>query len=208
MKKFISIFAALCVVVCMVSTFLSDCNTAVSPSYAIGGVVNEQTQRFIRYTFSQAASPEDLALRICRFAYRNFTYDLTTMKTPQLADTNRFIFENDFRGVCLDFAVFTKAVFSVICQDKGWDYTSCYVALGNNPLQGSGHAVNYISIAQPDGTYLVYELDVTRDLNQFTHFKKPQELAYRFVVEDSEQIRDAVIDCFRDFYKYPMNALA
>ena len=207
MKKFLCFAATLCALLTMGLTAFADFTAASDGTgCSLGGPVTEDTQRFVRYNFSHAVSPEDLALMICDFAYENFTYDKDAVSFPQTADTNRFIFENHFTGVCLDYAAFTRTVFNIICRDKGWDHVGCHVALGND-LKRDGHAVNYISVEQPDGSVVIYEFDVTRDLTRFQQGKAPYELRFFFIAKNTRQVRDTIMSAFRTIYSYPLRAL-
>ena len=207
MKKFLCFIAAVCVFLSMGLTAFADITAANNGTgCSLGGPVTRETQRFVRYNFSQATSPEDLALMICDFAYENFTYDKGAISIPQTANTNRFIFEKQFVGVCLDYAAFTRTVFNIICRDKGWDHVGCHVALGND-LKRDGHAVNYISVEQPDGSVVIYEFDVTRDLTRFQKNKEPYELRFFFIAKNSREVRNTIMSAFRTIYKYPLRAL-
>ena len=169
----------------------------------IGGITTEKTRDYIIDTFGDAEDPLELAYRVYLFALKHFVYD-ENYSSPvfQTTDNQRFIFQNDFRGVCLDFSAFVKTVFCVVCEEKGWENVSCYVALGYTLPPDEGHAVNYITIEEPDGSVTIYELDTTWDLSRRDKGKKLQALGYHQTAQSREQVTDTIREIFADFYKY------
>lgn len=171
---------------------------------SIGSIVTPETRHFILLEFGSAVGPKDLAYKVLDFSLRNFTYDDETVGFFQSADTNRFIFQKDFHGVCLDFAAFVKTVFCVIAEEKGWEHVGCYVALGIGLRPRGGHALNYITVENPDGTVTIYELDTTWDLGRYQSHQLLQELSYSVVAESPQQVEDKIHEAFDSYYQYSL----
>ena len=204
MRRFGKLLLTLVLIGCICSsvcTFITNANTGTDCT--MGGIITEQTERFILDVFGCADSPEELADLLLEFALEHFTYDQNSITIPQTADTNRFISKNNFHGVCMDFSAFVKSVFQVISRNKHWDHVGCHVVLGNDSPFREGHAVNYISVKNPDGTVTIYEFDVTRDLSRHREGKSVQGIRYFFIVPSPEAVPQAIRNAFSQFYKYP-----
>lgn len=183
------------------NTFVTNANNGTDCT--MGGIITEQTERFILDNFDSASTPEDLANLLLTFTLEHFVYDENSITIPQTADTNRFIFKNDFHGVCMDFSAFVKSVYQVVCRYKRWQHVGCHVVLGHDFQSREGHAMNYISVKTADGEVTIYELDLTRDLDRHQNGKSVQGIKYSFVVTSSEAVPQAIRDAFSQFYKYP-----
>lgn len=204
MRKFCKLILVLVMIGCIscsVHIFITNANNGTNCS--TGGIITEQARQFILDTFGNTDSPEELANCILRFALENFTYDESYTSLPQTADTNRFIFKNDFHGVCMDFSAFVKSVFQVVGQDNGWEHVGCHIVLGHDLRQREGHAVNYLTVRSADGTVRIYEFDVTQDLTRHSKGKPVQGIGYSVVVSSPETVPQTIRKAFSDFYKYP-----
>ncbi len=205
MRKFCKLLLSLILIGCIcfsAHTFITNANNGTDCT--MGGIITEQTEHFILETFGSAGSPEELANQLLDFALEHFTYDEDSITVPQTADTNRFIFKNGFRGVCMDFSAFVKSVFQVVGRHKGWEHVGCHVVLGHSLRSRDGHAVNYLSVKNPSGTVTIYEFDVTWDLSRHQKSKSVQGLGYSVVVDSPESVPQAIRTAFSEFYKYPI----
>lgn len=203
MSKFLKQVIALVCLICVICAGWFDLRQAGEGEVTgLGGITTEKTRDYILETFGDAEAPLELAYRVYLFALDRFAYDETGSRVFQTANNERFIFQRHFSGVCLDFSAFVKTVFCVVCEEKGWDNVSCYVALGYTLPPDAGHAVNYITIAREDGAVTIYELDITWDLSRREEGKKLQALSYHQTVESAGQVTDTIRQIFGDFYKY------
>lgn len=205
MRKFYKLLLTLVLIGCIcfsAQSFITNANNGTDCT--MGGIITEQTQRFILDTFDNACSPEELANQILTFCLTHFTYDKSSITIPQTADTNRFIFKNDFHGVCMDFSAFVKSVFQVVGRQKGWEHVGCSVVLGHDLRAREGHAVNYIWVKAPDGTVTVYELDLTRDLTLHNKGRNVQGIGYSLVADSVDAVPRTIRSAFSEFYKYPI----
>ncbi len=203
MKKFLRLILLPVVAVCMfVSAFSVISGTNTGTETTMGGIVTRQTEQFILQNFGEAESAEELANDLLTFALKNFVYDERYMDYPQTADTNRFIFQHDFHGVCLDFAAFVKSTFQVICRHKGWDNVGCNVAIGLDIFGKKGHAANYITVKAPDGSARIYALDTTWDLDR-SRLRAPLQRLRSFVtVPTATEIPDTIRSVFLEYYRF------
>ena len=205
MRKFCKLLLFIILVGCIyfsVHSFITNANTGTDCT--MGRIITEQTEHFILDTFGFADSPEALANLILDFILEHFTYDESSVTIPQTADTNRFIFKNDFHGVCMDFSAFVKSVFQVICRHKGWEQGGCHVVLGYGLRSRVGHAVNYLSVKNPDGTVTIYEFDTTRDLTLRQKGQAVQGIQYSIVADSPDAVPQVIREAFSEFYKYPI----
>ena len=205
MRKFCKLLLTLVLIGCIcfsAQSFITNADNGTDCT--MGGIITEQTERFILDTFDSACSPEELANQILAFCLTHFTYDKSSITIPQTADTNRFIFKNDFRGVCMDFSAFVKSVFQVVGRHKGWEHVGCNVVLGHDLRAREGHAVNYICVKAPDGTVTIYELDLTRDLAFHNKGRKVQGIGYSLVADSVDTVPRTIRNTFSESYKYPI----
>lgn len=196
MKKLISLVMVLTMIVCTLISFRALSEGDTGKSCYTGTVLTKETEAFCLETFRDARSPEHLAKLVIRFALERFTYDEGCATCPQTIDTNRFIFKNTFHGVCADFAAFFNTVIQTVSRHKGWEYVGCHTMLGMDLASGSGHAVNYLSVRQADGTVFVYEIDTTWDLARHKAGYSIQGLRHYCVVASAADIPDAIRSLF------------
>ena len=206
MKNFCKYTLFLLLLSCIIFSSISF-NTAANAgkNCLAGGVITREVADFILDRFSDCVSPEDLADRVLRFALENFVSDPNTMTKPQTVNNHRFIFENDFHGVCMDFSTFVQTVFQLVCRYKGWDNIGCHIALGYNFNGSAGHAVNYISVGLPNGGVKIYALDTTWYLNRYETNRPLQALSLFFYSFSHETVSETIKTAFQSQYKYRFN---
>jgi len=167
MKKMIKTVLVITMIACtLFSTYSFARGAALGTNRFTGTVTTRETEDFCLQTFQHATSPEQLALIVIFFALKNFTYDESYTTHPQTLDTHRFIFQNDFHGVCADFATFVNTALRVVSRHKGWEHVGSHIVTCIDPSDLSAHMLNYLSVRLPDGTVKVYEIDTTWDLGR------------------------------------------
>ena len=193
MKKTICTILLFSMILCaLISTHALGNGAATGNNPFTGYVVTAETEAFCIEQFQNARSPEHLASLVIDFALNHFTYDMNYSTNPQTLDVNRFIFKNNFHGVCADFAVFVNTALQVISKHRGWDYVSTHMIFCIDTERRLGHMFNYMSVRQPDGSVMVYEIDTTFDKSRYQAGVQIQGLRNHCLVGSEADIPTAV----------------
>lgn len=168
MKKIARILLTALVVVLSCITVFSTCAVGIKQNNS-GGFssvceISRDSKEWILDNFSQYETADELMNGMVRFALKEFTYEDMGYFLIQTADFDKFIGENNFHGVCFEFAVFAKTVALVWAEEKGVDIKAhiCNVWYFKDGKR-QGHSYNYFEY---DGE-TVY-LDLTADLTAYT----------------------------------------
>ena len=204
MRKLLSILVCLAFLATCAFTVLTTRKQNRSGSYSvINGVITEQVSDFLVENFQGADTPEKLAEMLTDFSQKNFTYDEKTIDFIQNVNLERFIYEQNFTGVCLDFATFVKATFCTIAKENNWENVSCYCAFVSRLLdRKSGHVMNYITVKNDSGDTTVYEFDTTWDLNRYENGKKLQGISVGFTVKNGGDVPKEIEAFVRREFSY------
>lgn len=203
MKKIICTILVLSMIPCTLISTLALGNGIVTGNNPFTGyVITAETEAFCIEQFQKAHSPEHLASLVIDFALKHFTYDMSYMTSPQTLDVNRFIFKNNFHGVCADYAVFVNTALQVVSKHRGWDHMSTHMIFCIDTEQRSGHMFNYMSVRQPDGSVMVYEIDTTWDQVRYQRGMQIQGIHHHYRVDSEADIPTAV----RILYAYSYSA--
>ena len=168
MKNFFRTALVITMIACtLFSTYNFARGGALGTNHFTGTVTTREAEDFCLQTFQYADTPEQLALSVIIFAFKNFTYDESYCTFPQTLDTHRFIFQDDFHGICADFATFVNTAFRVVSRHKGWEHVSSHMVVCINPSDLSAHMLNYLSVRQADGSVMVFEIDTTWELSRY-----------------------------------------
>jgi len=187
MKRFFrGLIAIICVVIMVFAAHTDKMSKLSGTENSISGHISAKTEEFIIKEFGSAKSPAQLMAMVSAFSMKNFVYDGRVVGVLQVIDVNKFVFEQNFHGVCLDFSVFTKTVFSVICEHNNFEKVACYTVLGQTPFS-EGHAVNYIAFPLTEDLTAVYFLDLTDVVAAAKAGKAPKHIEGEIVEKDKVQ---------------------
>lgn len=204
MRKILAVLVCLCFLLTCAFTVVTTHSQNRSGSYSvINGVITDRVTDFIIENFSSAEGPLVLAKMLTEFSLQNFTYDEKAIGVIQSVNLERFIFDRNFTGVCLDFATFVKTVFCIVAEHNGWDNVACYCAFVLKAFDPkSGHAFNYIAIKDDSGNATVYEFDTTWDLTRHQKGQKLQEVNVNFVAESGSDVPKKIESFIRREFSY------
>lgn len=201
MKKILTAVIPLILIVAMLFSFHNlSTNATNGTNLSYGGIITKETEAWVLETFGEAQSSGHLLPLVHSFAIENFTYDETHLHIPQTLDTNRFIFQRHFHGVCADFAAFVNTVFQVMIRHRQWEDVGCYQVIALSRTGGSGHAINYITYALPDDRVLVFEIDTTWDLAYKKAGYPLRGLTHGTIAFSPAQVSDAIHTLFPEYY--------
>lgn len=135
--------------------------------YSAITTVTERSSQWMLDQFGHCRTVPKLLEEIDRFGCENFVYeDLYTIQIIQSFDLDKFLFEDDFHGVCFEFSSFVKCAVLVWKEAHQRDDVQVYVYDVRRSLQ-STHSYNFIT---EDGH--TWFIDMTVNNNRWTHGQK------------------------------------
>ena len=146
MKTLKSISFAMLTIALAISVTFSCFNSArqdTSGSYSAASTVTEKSAQWILEQFGHCQTIPGLLLEIDRFGCKNFVYDASGLSVLQHFDLEKFLFENNFHGVCYDFSCFVKSVVLVWSDANQQQGVEAYVYSVFLP-DGAAHAYNFV----------------------------------------------------------------
>lgn len=85
-----------------------------SGGYSAVSTVTERSSQWMLEQFGDCRSVPELLLKVDRFACDNFVYETQTYPfVVQAFDLDKFIFEDNFHGMCFEFSSFVKCAVLV-----------------------------------------------------------------------------------------------
>lgn len=165
MRKISNVFLKAIVCVLILATLgvsVYSCYTQnMSGGYSSVCEIDSKNREWILDNFSHCNTAVELLRAISDFAVNNFTYSDRSYFFIQTADFDRFVFEDNFHGVCFEFAVFAKTVATVWAEEKKVAMKSyiCNTWYFSHSKQ-VGHSYNFFEVG--DKTLL---LDLTCDVS-------------------------------------------
>ena len=154
-----------CIVLAAVFVTSFTCSAFASTRQKFGGdysaitTVTARSSQWILEQFGHCQTVPELLEEIDRFGCENFVYEnLYTIQIIQSFDLDKFIFEDDFHGVCFEFSSFVKCAVLVWKEANQRDDVQAYVYDARKSLFAA-HSYNFIT---EDGH--TWYIDLTSDL--------------------------------------------
>lgn len=135
--------------------------------YSSATICTEKARNFILKEFGDCKSPKQLLANLNKFACKRFTYVKKGVYL-QYFDIDEFIFEDNFHGLCWDFACFTKITVLEVARYNGWQDVSALVCDAEYTGNGEKHSFNFVTIGNT-----VYHIDNTFDNTRYKNGEKP-----------------------------------
>lgn len=166
MKVFLKILTyVVCVILAAATVFASvfvSYSQNTSGGYSSICEIDKESREWIAENFYQYETVPQLLWGISKFAADNFTYSERKYFLIQGADFDKFIFRDDFNGVCFEFAVFAKVVAVCWAEEKNVDLDCfvCNIHYFDENKKRTGHSYNYFEL--DDQCFI---LDLTVDVS-------------------------------------------
>ena len=142
-KKICYGLLAVTLVISIGFSLVTSAEQNLSGGYSTLSTVTDKSSAWILENFGHCNTVAELLEALDQFGCENFIYDLSAIPVIQAFDLDKFIFQDDFHGVCFDFSCFVKCVVLVWKEAHGRQDVQAFVYDVFLPNR-KGHSYNFI----------------------------------------------------------------
>lgn len=143
MKKVCAVLVSLMLFATMATSAYTSYTQKTSGSYTTVTPVTDRARDWMLAQFGACETVPELLAAIDAFGCENFVYEDWNWGLVQHYDLERFLFREDYHGVCFDFSCFVKCVVTVWSEAHGRDDVQAFV-YDVHLKKGANHSYNFI----------------------------------------------------------------